>query len=303
MGIILKNHHQINYKISKAKKLGLSGKTLHAAQIYKSLIEEFPDELEPLFLLAQLYQDQNLREDAEKLLLNYLKKHNDKIDIIIYLAQLYLQNSKWDKIVEILQSVTPDEEPTALFLLGYAYFKLGDLEISKINFENFIKYNCEPELFYETQLLLSKIYLAHNKFNKALKCAEKSEKFYSNYWELKYIYADIYLNMKMINHAIKNIEACIKMTTANYMVYELAGEIYFKAKNYIKSEEYFLKCFNLNDKYDLNLCLKLADVSLKNSKIDEAINYFNFVLKENPKHNIALKGKRNALSSMKKQNV
>ena len=303
MGIILDNIHQIDFKLKNAKKFILSGKLLHATQLYKSLIEEFPDEIEPFFQLAQLYQDQNLREDAENLLLNYLKKHNDAIDVIIYLAQLYLQNSKWNKMVEILQPVTPGEEPVALFLLGYAYFKLEDYEISKINFINFLKYNCKPELFYETQLFLSKIYIAKNKYSKALEYAEKSENFYSNYWELKYIYADIYLNMKMINHAIDNIEACIKMTTANSIVYKLAGEIYFNAKNYIKSEEYFLKCFNINDKNNLDLNLKLADVSLKNSKIEEAVNYFNLVLKINPKHNIALKGKKNALSLLNKQNV
>ena len=83
MGIILNNNHQIDFKLDNAKKFAVSGKSLHAVQLYKSLINEFPDELEPYFQLAQLYQDQNLRKDAENLLLNYLKTHKEEIDIKI----------------------------------------------------------------------------------------------------------------------------------------------------------------------------------------------------------------------------
>lgn len=299
MGIILGNNRQIEFKLNNAKKFAASGKFLHASQLYKSLIEEFPDNAEPYFQLAQLYQDQNLSKESENLLLNYLNENPDRIDVIIYLAQIYLKSSKWNEVVEILTPVTPDEEPYALFLIGYAYFMLEDYEIAKINFENFLKFNNEPELFYETQLFLSKIYLAQNKFNKALEYAEKSEKFYSNYWELKFIYAEIYLSTKMIKHAIKNIETCIKMSTANYKVYKLAGEIYYKAKNYIKSEKYFVECISLNENQSTYLYIKLADICIKNKKIDEAVNYYDLVLKINSKHNIALKGKKNALSLLK----
>lgn len=303
MGIILGNNRQIEFKLNNAKKFAASGKFLHASQLYKSLIEEFPDNAEPYFQLAQLYQDQNLSKESENLLLNYLNENPDRIDVIIYLAQIYLKSSKWNEVVEILTPVTPDEEPYALFLIGYAYFMLEDYEIAKINFENFLKFNNEPELFYETQLFLSKIYLAQSKFNKALEYAEKSEKFYSNYWELKFIYAEIYLSTKMINHAIKNIETCIKMSTANYKVYKLAGEIYYKAKNYIKSEKYFVECISLNENQSTYLYIKLADICIKNKKIDEAVNYYDLVLKMNSKHNIALKGKKNALSLLKNQNT
>lgn len=303
MGIILGNNRQIEFKLNNAKKFAASGKFLHASQLYKSLIEEFPDNAEPYFQLAQLYQDQNLSKESENLLLNYLNENPDRIDVIIYLAQIYLKSSKWNEVVEILTPVTPDEEPYALFLIGYAYFMLEDYEIAKINFENFLKFNNEPELFYETQLFLSKIYLAQSKFNKALEYAEKSEKFYSNYWELKFIYAEIYLSTKMINHAIKNIETCIKMSTANYKVYKLAGEIYYKAKNYIKSEKYFVECISLNENQSTYLYIKLADICIKNKKIDEAVNYYDLVLKMNSKHNIALKGKKNALALLKNQNT
>ncbi|MCH7972862.1 MAG: tetratricopeptide repeat protein [Bacteroidetes bacterium] len=297
------NNRQIEFKLNNAKKFAASGKFLHASQLYKSLIEEFPDNAEPYFQLAQLYQDQNLSKESENLLLNYLNENPDRIDVIIYLAQIYLKSSKWNEVVEILTPVTPDEEPYALFLIGYAYFMLEDYEIAKINFENFLKFNNEPELFYETQLFLSKIYLAQSKFNKALEYAEKSEKFYSNYWELKFIYAEIYLSTKMINHAIKNIETCIKMSTANYKVYKLAGEIYYKAKNYIKSEKYFVECISLNENQSTYLYIKLADICIKNKKIDKAVNYYDLVLKMNSKHNIALKGKKNALSLLKNQNT
>ncbi|MCH8170799.1 MAG: tetratricopeptide repeat protein, partial [Bacteroidetes bacterium] len=293
------NNRQIEFKLNNAKKFAASGKFLHASQLYKSLIEEFPDNAEPYFQLAQLYQDQNLSKESENLLLNYLNENPDRIDVIIYLAQIYLKSSKWNEVVEILTPVTPDEEPYALFLIGYAYFMLEDYEIAKINFENFLKFNNEPELFYETQLFLSKIYLAQSKFNKALEYAEKSEKFYSNYWELKFIYAEIYLSTKMINHAIKNIETCIKMSTANYKVYKLAGEIYYKAKNYIKSEKYFVECISLNENQSTYLYIKLADICIKNKKIDKAVNYYDLVLKMNSKHNIALKGKKNALALLK----
>ena len=303
MGIILGNNRQIEFKLNNAKKFAASGKFLHASQLYKSLIEEFPDNAEPYFQLAQLYQDQNLSKESENLLLNYLNENPDRIDVIIYLAQIYLKSSKWNEVVEILTPVTPDEEPYALFLIGYAYFMLEDYEIAKINFENFLKFNNEPELFYETQLFLSKIYLAQSKFNKALEYAEKSEKFYSNYWELKFIYAEIYLSTKMINHAIKNIETCIKMSTANYKVYKLAGEIYYKAKNYIKSEKYFVECISLNENQSTYLYIKLADICIKNKKIDKAVNYYDLVLKMNSKHNIALKGKKNALALLKNQNT
>ncbi|PIW69080.1 MAG: hypothetical protein COW08_09105 [Ignavibacteriales bacterium CG12_big_fil_rev_8_21_14_0_65_30_8] len=300
MGIILSNKHKIDHKLINANKFIISGKFLHAIQLYKKLIDEFPDELEPYVQLANLYQNQNMKKEAEDLLLGYINKNDNNIDANIILAQIYLKNSNWEKVIEILQPIAPEDESISLFYLGYAYFMLEDNDFAKRYFENFLKYNHEPELFYEAQLFLAKIYLNIGEFNTALTYADKSEKFNSNFWELKYIYAAIYLKLKMLNFAVDNIEACLKLTKPRYNVYKLAGDIYLKADNFKKSEEYYLKCLDVEEKNDIDLFLNLADVSLKNKKFDQSVNYYNLALKLDSKHNIALKGKKNALSLLNK---
>jgi len=301
MGIKLSSKHQIDYKLSSANKFIISGKLLHATQLYKKLIEEFPEELEPYFQLAELYQKQNMSKEAEELLSGYINMHNNSIEAHLFLAQIFLKNSKWEKVIEILQSVSTEEEPISLFYLGYSYFMLDDLNYAKNYFENFLKHNHEPELFYESQLFLAKIYLLLENYITALAYAEKSEKFYLNNWELKYIYAKIYLKLKMINFAIDNIESCLKLCKDNYSVYKLAGDIYFHANDYKKSEEFYLKCVSFKDVNDIDFYLSLADVSLKNKKINQSVNYYDIVLKIDSKHNIALSGKRNALSLLNKK--
>jgi len=128
-----------------------------------------------------------------------------------------------------------------------------------------------------------------------------TEKFYSNYWELKYIYTQIYLKLKMINFAIDNIESCLKLCKDNYSVYKLAGDIYFHANDYKKSEEFYMKCISFEDKNDIDFYLSLADVSLKNKRINQSVNYFDLALKIDSKHNLALKGKSNVLSLLNKK--
>ena len=295
--------HRAQYKLKTAREFEAQNKPLHAIQIYLLLISDYPKFTEPYFRLAEIYENLGKLNSAIDLFKKISNLQPDDKDVKLYYGQFLIRNAKWEKAIEVLSFISSEEEPIVFYFTGYAYFMLKDFELAKVNFLSFIISDEQPEIIQEAYLYLAKIEIELKEFNNALRYAKRAEVLFSDFWELYVIYAQVYFNLDMINHAIKSIEKALRFNSKEPTVFVWAGKIYFKNIDYKKAEKYFTKFIELSEDISSEDYTLLAEVCLHNGKFREAVTYFDSAVKLDPKNKTAVKGKNNAQNLLTKNSI
>jgi tetratricopeptide (TPR) repeat protein len=288
------NKYQFEYKMKMAKEFEASGRLLHAVQLYNNLIEEYPEDSEAYFNLADLYEHFDKVESGTELLEKFLNRDPENKAVRIFLGQYLMRNEKWREANNVLQYIPVEDEPIVSFFLGYSYFKLKQYKHSKTNFLNFISVEEHSELVQEAYLYLAKIEVELSDYKNALAFAKKADILYENSWELKAIFAVSYFNLGMYAHAVDPVEKAMKINSREKSLKDLAGQIYLKTGDFLKAEENFLKFIELNEIVSSELYSNLGEACFKGKKPKEALTYYELALKLDPENQSALKGIKNA---------
>lgn len=280
-----------DYKIKKAADFEAQGKTLHAVQIYMSIINDDKTYALAYIKLANLYDRTGYSESAISLLKKYLTETGDDVEIRLFLGQILLKNDLWQEAIEAFSVFDPEERPLIAFFTGYAHFMLREFEISRVHFNNFLEYDKSTEFQAETYLYLAKVHVELGVFDEALKYAKMIEEVYHNNWELHLTMAIIFYNTGMYSHSVTSINKAIKLNEKEPSLYEWAGKANFKLGDYKGAEKYFLK-FIENSEASSEAYSFLALTYLNTRKIKEAKNYFDLALSLDPANEIALDGRK-----------
>ena len=283
-------NRRIEHKLNTAKEFEAEGKFLHAAQIYHSLISEYPDHIEAYINLADIYQSIGNIESSVKILKSILIKQPDNNEIKLYLSQFYMQNKEWSNALELLSKLS-SKDPFVAYLRGYCHFKLSNYEIARLFFLSFITSDEETELVFEAYFLLAKTEFELEQFESSLKYARKAEVMYNNHWELSLLMAKNYFCLGMFTHASDIILKGIKLKSDEPMLYEWAGKINMKLDNFVKARNYFQKQIELKDKITSGDYTFLAEACLKSGKLKEALGFYDTAIKIDPRNISAIKGK------------
>lgn len=292
------NKYQLDHKLKTAKEFEASGKLLHAVQVYKSVIEDYPDETEAYFNLADLYEHFDKVDSAIVLLEDILDHDPHNKDVRLFLGQFMMRNERWREANDVLSYVLVEEEPIVSFFLGYSNFKLKEYKLSKTHFLDFVSIEEHSELVQEAYLFLAKIEVELSEFKSALTFAKKAEVLYDNSWELNSVVAVSYLNLRMFSHAVSAVEKAIKINGKEKSLRELAGKIYLKSGDFLKAEENFLKYIELTETASSELYSNLGEACFKGKKPKEALTYYEMALKIDPENTTALSGKKQATSAL-----
>ena len=169
------NKYQLDHKLKTAKEFEASGKLLHAVQIYKSIIEDYPEETEAYFNLADLYEHFDKVDSAIALLKDFLDRDPHNKEVRLFLGQFMMRNERWREANDILSYILVEDEPIVSFFLGYSNFKLKKYKLSKTHFLDFISIEEHSELVQEAYLFLAKIEVELSDFKNALTFAKKAE--------------------------------------------------------------------------------------------------------------------------------
>ena len=292
------NKYQYDHKMKTAKEFESSGKLLHAIQIYKSIIEDYPKETEAYFNLADLYEHFDKVDSAVILLKEFLDDNPESKEVRLFLGQFLMRNEMWNEANDVLRYVLVEDEPIVSFFLGYSNYKLKKYKLSKTHFLDFISIEEHSELVQEAYLFLAKIEVELSDYKNALTFAKKAEVLYDNSWELNYIFSVSYFNLAMYTHAVGSVEKAIKINSREKSVRELAGKIYLKSGDFLKAEENFLKYIELNETASSELYSNLGEACFKCKKPKEALVYYEMALKIDPANQTALIGKNDATSEL-----
>jgi tetratricopeptide (TPR) repeat protein len=295
--------HRAQYKLKIAREFEEQNKPLYSIQIYLLLINDYPNFTEPYFRLAEIYENLGKLNSAIDLFENISNLQPEDKDVKLYYGQFLIRNAKWEKAIEVLSAISVEEEPIVFYFTGYAYFMSKDFELAKINFLSFIISDEQPEIIQEAYLYLAKIEIELKEFDSALRYAKRAEVLFSDFWELHVIYAQIYSNQDMINHAIKSVEKAVRFNSKEPTIFAWAGKIYYKNNDYKMAEEYFTKFIELSENISSEDYTLLAEVYLHNGKFNEAVNFFDSAVKLDPKNKTAVAGKNNAQNLLTKNSI
>lgn len=284
---------KLKHKLASVSGFKTQGKYLHAIQICEQLLNEYPNNADVHFELAELYELSGNLNSTFNILEAYLENNPKDQDIRLFFGQLLFKHHVWEKAIKVFSQFVPEEKPLALFFLGHAYFMIKDFEMARISFLGFLSLEANRELAFEAYISLAKIEIEMKDFEQALMYAKQSELFYSSHWELHFIYAKCYFQLGMDAHAVLAIEKAMKLNPKTVLPYEWAGKIFLRTGEYPKAENYLMKFIESNELASADIYSQLADACMKSNKIESALSYYEQALKIDPSNKYALTGMQN----------
>lgn len=233
------NKIRITALIKKSQRLRSEGKQLHAIQLLQKLIEEYPEENDAAFELANLYFEKNQSEAALSILLDKIEADPENRNLRFYIGFLLFKNKCWDECVEVLSFLQPEEEPVIYFFSGYAHYMLQEFELARINLHKFVESKSSPEFLEDALMYLARIYINKKKYDDALGFIKSAEDLNKEHYNIHLLYSIAYSNLKMDEHALKSIKKTLVINKKDPLVIEWAGRIHHQNGDHQKAVKYF----------------------------------------------------------------
>lgn len=276
--------YRAEHKIKKAREYESIGKHLHAIQLYRSLINEYPEFTDSFIRLAELYEKSGQINTAISVYNSALNLNPKNTELSIVSGHFFLRQQLWQNALDVLSDISPGEVPIVSFLIGLAYFNLEDFEISKLHLLKFIFSNEQPELIHQAYLYLAKIEYTLNRFEEGLKFIRKAELLLNDFWELHFIKAKLMYQLKMYSHAVKEIKLAFNLNSKEHIVNLWAGKIYLKCEEFEKAEIQLRDYIENRTSVSPETHLELVDAIQKQNKLSEAAKYLDAALLNDPKN-------------------
>ena len=278
------------HKLEIGGRFEAEGRHLHALQVYRKLVDDFPAESSAPMALAGLLEKTSNTESARAILLDAIEKIPENKALRLFAGHFFFRQEAWTETIDILSYLAPEEEPAATFFIAYAYYMLKNYQLASRHFLQYISSAPDKEFTQDAYVYLTKIHVCLEDFENALVYIRKAEEFYSGYHELHLLFAIIYYNMQMTAHAQTAIDKALKLNKNDETTMEWAGKISFQSGDYKKAEKFFKKIVNHADSIDAELLVNLAYACLNNKKAKEAKEYFETILQLFPSHKGAKDG-------------
>jgi tetratricopeptide (TPR) repeat protein len=289
--------YSLEHKIKKAAEFEKSGKTLHAIQVYNSLINENPEFIDSFIKLASLYEKTGQIDSAKDVYKTGLKCNSKNFDLLLSNGQFFIRNKLWVDALDILKNLSPEDEPFVSLLIAYAYFNLEDYDLSKMHLLRFVISDEQSELIYEAYLYLAKIEYVFDRFEDALKYIDKAELLLNDYWELHFVKAKVLYRLKMYSNSAEAIKLALKLNSKEPELHSWAGKIYIKCEEFEKAERHLITFLESQKTVSSETHLALADAFQKQNKYLEAEKFLNAALLLDPQ-NLDISERKKIISNL-----
>ena len=117
------------------------------------------------------------------------------------------------------------------------------------------------------------------KFNEALEKLDKVEEKNS---DIFFLMGSIYLNLKKIDLAEKNLKLASKLNDKNHSIFHNLAVLYTNKGDHESAKNNYLKAIKINN--NVASMYELANLYIKIKNYDEAQKYYEHILKNDPNH-------------------
>ena len=291
-----------------------------ALEIFEKIIDQHPDHIESLIMLAKIKQGMGHFEDAKKAYENVLSLDLKQKDIYLLLGDLYLRDNDFNNALRIYKQLVDNfpDSYVGYFFIGRVYAQQGDLDKAKKSFEKTLE--IEPDLI-EPQFEIIKIYQKKGRGKKTVsiyndilkknpediratiglgyyyhenKMKQKAETLFKQLGEksqtdssvLKTI-IHLYMNSSQFDIIKVVTEGMLKGAPNSSDIHYLAGVAYDKTDKKKQALEHFKKVLP-DSNFFHNSAVQIAFIYMHQGKTQQAISYMEEVVKKIPDNPLLL---------------
>lgn len=278
----------------------LTGKYLHAAQIYHRLLDE-TGKMDYKFSLAETYLQMGFIDASDKYYISVLDEFPNNDEMRLEVSSLLIKSKNWEKIIEILSMVDSNKKSVVDFILGFAYLKTEVYKFAKHYLEKFIKSEDDPELKIEAVYYLGIANYHENNFEEAIKRFKESEFHQNSNADFYFYLASSYRMLGMFTHASLYITKALRLNRKSAKILLEAAKIYNKLEHFKKANKYLSMYGEVSKTVPNDYLLTLAENFLGLKRIKDAEKVISLIddeESENPEV-IAIKSRISKMSDTK----
>jgi tetratricopeptide (TPR) repeat protein len=289
--------------LEQARSFVDDGKSLHAMQIYKRIIDSSPTWTEPWVELFKIYCQVQRFENAEKLLKDSLQYVNETKEIIFLLGVLHLQTQNNQAALTYFRQLQQREavldaefQARVHFNLGLVYVQMHRWGLAEHHLRKTRQLN--PE-FPKIDEALSEILLRRGHVREVVEIlqAALSKDPYS--WLGHYVLGIAFSRMRQWKNAYEEFVVAVEMDPNEPRSWQKCGECLMALRELDQAEHYLRKALELNPKFT-DAVVNYGFLYLERGDRVQAGELFDRVLAVEPAHIGAKEGKRIVLHSGKK---
>jgi len=248
-------------------KMQLKKNWLKAMNILKIGLKEYPDDIELLLFIAEIYFTRRLFRKAIGTYQEILRIQPDNSSAIFQLANSFMAIHEYKLAIDYYKRIYINF-PELLYNKAYAYSKIGRKDKSIEVLENVFSYKVSSILPY---IFLAELYFLEGRHKDAINTLEKSQKKFGKHGNISYLMGLAYFNLNNFLRAYIEFENAekLKVNSANfYKNYALACHKIGKTEKAIKLLMIGIK---LNP-FDPVVYIELIQLYLEHDRYDEAFS-------------------------------
>ncbi len=280
------------HRFDRATIFEKEGKWLHALQIYRQLIDDFPEEDFAIAAISNLYEKMEHPELGIEILEECLRGSLDNLPLRLFAGHYFFRQQAWKKTIELLAAFSPQDEPIIAFFVGYSYYMINDFQIAKHHFLLYINLHGEGDFLSDSFVYLAKACIQLDEYEEALEHLKKAEEVAGDYYELHLLFAIAYYCINMDTTALQSIKKSIKLNNSDPLVFEWAGRIAFRCGDPKKSISYYTKFLEKGGEINADFYANYGMAFLYAKDINSAKKNFDLALSFDPSHSFAKEGLR-----------
>ncbi len=281
--------------LEQARTYADEGKTLHAIQVYKKLIETEPALLDAWIELFRVYCRMQRFDTAEQLLLDSLEHVSDDREVIFMLGVLHLQNDNhhgaltyFRRLLDRGPALDAEFQARVNFNLGLVYVQMHRWGLAEHHLRRTKQLN--PE-FPKIDEALAEILLRSGHTREVIQLLQDSLAKDPYSWLGHYLLGSAYIRMRQWRNAYEEFVVAVDMDPKEPRAWEKCGECLIALRDLDQAEEYLRKALELNPRFT-DAVVKYGFLYLERGERNKAVELFEGVLAVEPSHLGAKEGRR-----------
>jgi len=260
------NHKKLNNILWQAK-MQLKTNWMEARRILQSGLKEFPDNIELLFFMAEVYFSKRIFRKAIGVYHEILRIEPQNKSAIFQIANSFMAISEFKLAIDYYDRLYANF-PELLYNKAYAYSKIGRNDKSITVLENIFSYKISSILPY---VFLAELYFLDGRHEDAIKSLEKAQKKFGKRGNVSYLMGLAFFNLKNYLRAYIEFEAAdkLKVNSANFFKnYALTCNKIGKTE---KAIELLMKGIKLNP-FDPIVYIEIIQLYIEHDRYEEAFS-------------------------------
>jgi tetratricopeptide (TPR) repeat protein len=268
------------------------GKRKKSLKYLQKIIQEYPEDLKTLLLLAEIYQDSHQLKKAEKVLKKVNELTDSNIGVLLRMGLLYTEMQEHDLAIQIFKEAVrkyPDDY-NSWYFLGLAYEYAENYMEAEKTLLKALEIREEEQIYFHMGIIYDRMGLSQKAIDMFQKCLRINPGHASAHNYLGYTWAEKGVNLEM---AEMHIRKALEIEPGNHAYTDSLGWVLYKQKRYEESVINLKKAASMTE--DAVIYEHLGDAYLRISKKEKAIKTYKKALKLEPE-NKRIKKKLNEVS-------